>query len=107
MSEYEFVFRICVLIIIHEIIISEIIPSTRTNVDISNINKNNKKQKNNFEFTEHPQITIDYLWKDGIHLQDLVKSLLGQNCLNRVSRFLWKIYCFLTGPDFQEIKSEI
>ena len=46
-------------------------------------------KKNKFEFIEHPQITTDYLWNDGIHFQDTGKSLLCQNFINRVSRFFF------------------
>ena len=84
--------KICQNHNIGKIFISGITPSTRANVDISNINKKIGElcKKNNFEFIEHPQITTDYPWHDGIHLQDTGKSLLGQNFINRVSRFLCK-----------------
>ena len=96
--------KICQNHNIGKIFISGITPSTRANVDISNINKKIGElcKKNNFEFIEHPHITTDYLWHDGIHLQDTGKSLLGQNFINRVSRFLCKSDFFLTSPRFQE-----
>ena len=73
-----------------KLFISGIIPSTRANVDISDVNEKILKlyKKNNFEFIEHPQITTDYLWNDVIHLQDTGKSLTCQKLINRVSRFL-------------------
>ena len=62
---------------IGKIFISGIIPSSRTNDDISNIDKKYANcVKNIFEFIEHLQITTDYLRDDGIHLQDTGKSLL-------------------------------
>ena len=96
--------KICQNHNIGKIFISGITPSTRANVDISNINKKIGElcKKNNFEFIEHPHITTDYSWHDGIHLQDTGKSLLGQNFINRVSRFLCKSDFFLTSPRFQE-----
>ena len=89
---------------IGKIFIPGITPSTRTNVDISNINKKISElcKKSNFGFIEHPQITTDYFWNDGIHLQDTGKLLLGQNFMNRVSRFLRKNESFRTSPHFQE-----
>ena len=96
--------KICQNHNIGKIFISGITPSTRANVDISNINKKIGElcKKNNFEFIEHPHITTDYSWHDGIHLQDTGKSLLGQNFINRVSRFLCKSDFFLTSLRFQE-----
>ena len=95
--------KICQNYNIAKIFISGIPQSTRTNVDISNINKKMRelRKKNNFEFIEHPQINTDYLWNDLIHLQDTGKSLLGQNFMNRVSRFFCKNDSFLTSPHFQ------
>ena len=43
--------------------------------------------KYNFEFIDHHQITTKFLWNDGIHLLDTVKSILGQNFVNSVSNF--------------------
>ena len=89
---------------IGKIFISGTISSTRTNVDISNIKEKIHElwKKILFEFIEYPQITTDYLWNDGIHLEDTGKWLLGQNFINRESRFLCKNDSFLTGPHFQE-----
>ena len=90
--------KICQNHNIGKILRSGIISSTRTNVDISNINKKIRQlcKKIFFEFIKHPQITTGYLWNDGIHLQDTGKSLLGLNFINRVSRFLCKNDSFLT-----------
>ena len=48
----------------------------------------------NFEFIDHQQITTQFLWKDGIHLLDTGKSILGQNFVNRASNFFF-FFCFL------------
>ena len=92
-----------------KLFISGIIPSTRANVDISDVNEKILKlyKKNNFEFIEHPQITTDYLWNDVIYLQDTGKSLTCQNLINRVSRFLCKINSFLKGHHFKETIQKI
>ena len=92
-----------------KLFISGIIPSTRANVDISDVNEKILKlyKKNDFEFIEHPQITTDYLWNDVIHLQDTGKSLTCQKLINRVSRFLCKNDCFLKGHHFKETIQKI
>ena len=62
----------------------------------------------NFEFIDHQQITTQFLWKDGIHLLDTGKSILGQNFVNRASNFFFFLFvfckpdAFLTDPHFQE-----
>ena len=48
----------------------------------------------NFEFIDHQQITTQFLWKDGIHLLDTGKSILGQNFVKRVSNFFAKWFFF-------------
>ena len=58
--------------------------------------------KYNFEFIDHHQITTKFLWNDGIHLLDTVKSILGQNFVNSVSNFFRKNDSFLTNPHFQK-----
>ena len=59
---------------------SAILPSTRTNVNTSEINKKLRDlfMKYNFEFIDHEQITIKFLWNDGIHLLDKGKPILDQ-----------------------------
>ena len=59
---------------------SAILPSTRTNVNTSEINKKLRDlfMKYNFEFIDHEQITTKFLWNDGIHLLDTGKSILDQ-----------------------------
>ena len=59
---------------------SAILPSTRTNVNTSEINKKLRDlfMKCNFEFIDHEQITTKFLWNDGIHLLDTGKSILDQ-----------------------------
>ena len=86
------------------IYISAILPSTRTDINIFDINKKlgDLCMKYNFEFIDHEQITIKYLWNDGIHLSDTSKSILGQNFVNRVSNFFRKNDSFLMDPHFQE-----
>ena len=46
----------------------------------------------NFEFIDHQQITTQFLWKDGIHLLDTGKSILGQNFVNRASNFFFFLF---------------
>ena len=89
---------------IGKIYISAILPSTRKNINIFDINKKLRDlcMKHNFEFIDHEQITSKFLWNDGIHLIDTNKSILGQNFVNRVSNFFRKKYSFLTDPHFQE-----
>ena len=74
---------------IGKIYVSAILPSTRTNINIFDINKklSDLCMKYNFEFIDHQQITTKFLWNDGIHLLDTGKSILGQNFVNRVSNF--------------------
>ena len=74
---------------IEKIYVSAILPSTRTNINIFDINKNLRDlcMKYNFEFIDRQQITTKFLWNDGIHLLDTGKSILGQNFVNRVSNF--------------------
>ena len=90
---------------IGKIYISAILPSTRTNINIYDINQKLRDlcMKHKFEFIDHEQITSKFLWNDGIHLLDSGKSILGQNFLNRVSNFFRKNDSFLTDPHFQEI----
>ena len=86
------------------IYISAILPSTRTEINIFDINKKLRDlcMKYNFEFIDHEQITIKYLWNNGIHLSDTGKSILGQNFVNRLSNFFRKNDSFLTDSHFQE-----
>ena len=81
--------KICQNHKIGKIFISGITPSTRKNFGISNTNKKIHElcKRNNFKLIEHPQMTTYYLCNEYIHLQDTGKSLLGQNFINRVSRF--------------------
>ena len=90
---------------IGKIYISAILPSTRTNINIYDINQKLRDlcMKHKFEFIDHEQITSKFLWNDGIHLLDSGKSILGQNFVNRVSNFFRKNDSFLTDPHFQEI----
>ena len=92
---------------IRKIYISAILPSTRTNINIFDINKKllDLCMKYNFEFIDHQQIATKFLWNDGIHLLDTGKSMLGQIFVNMVSMFLVffsKIGPFLRDPHFQE-----
>ena len=89
---------------IGKIYISAILPSTRTNINIFDINKKLRDLciKHNFEFINHEQITSKLLWNDGIYLLDTGKSILGQNFVNRVSNSFRKSDSFLTDPHFQE-----
>ena len=89
---------------IRKIYISAILPSTRTNINIFDINKKLRDlcMKHIFEFNDHKQITSKSLWNDGIRLLDTGKSILGQNFLNRVSNFFRKNDSFFTDPHFQE-----
>ena len=43
--------------------------------------------KNGFEYIEHPQINLEHLWKDAVHLSEQGKIILGKdfnNCLNSI-----------------------
>ena len=90
---------------IEKIYISAILPSTRTNINIYDINQKLRDlcMKHKFEFIDHEQITSKFLWNDGIHLLDSGKSILGQNFVKRMSNFFRKNNSFLTDPHFQEI----
>ena len=87
-----------------KIYISAILPSTRANINIFDINKKLRDlcMKHNFEFIDHEQKTTKFLWNDGIHLLDTGKSILGQNFVNRVSNFFRKKRFFFMDPHFQE-----
>ena len=41
----------------------------------------------NFEFIEHKQITVQDLWKDGIHFANSVKVFLARNFTDRPNKF--------------------
>ena len=84
--------------------ISAILPLTRTNINIFDINKKLRDlcMKYNFEFIDYQQLTIKFLWNDDIHLLDTGKSLLGQNFISRASNFFCKNDSFLTDLHFQE-----
>ena len=86
------------------IYISVIFPSTRTIINIFGINKKFRDLcvKYNFEFIDHEQIAIKFLWNDDIHLLDTGKSILGQNFVIRVSNCFRKNDSFLTDAHFQE-----
>ena len=82
-----------------KIYISAILPSTRTNINIYDINKKLRDlcRKHNFEFIDHEQKSSKFLWNDGIHLLDTGKSILGENFVNRVSNFFRKKQFFFHG----------
>ena len=54
---------------IGKIYLSAILPSTRTKINIFDINRMLRDlcMKFNFEFINHQQITTKFLWNDGIH----------------------------------------
>ena len=89
---------------IGKIYISAILPLTRTNINILDINKKLRDlcMKHNFKFIDHEQITSKFLWNDGIHLLDTGKSILDQNFVNRISNAFRKNDSFLTDPHIQE-----
>ena len=80
------------------------LPSTRTNINIFDINKNlcDLCMKSNFELINQQQITTKFLWNDCIQVLDTGKSILGQNFVNRVSNFVRKKDSFLTESHLQE-----
>ena len=82
-----------------KIYISVVLPSTRTNINIFDINKKLRDLciKHNFEFINHEQITSKLLWNDDIHLLDIGKSILGQNFVNRVNNFFPQKRFFFNG----------
>ena len=43
---------------------------------------------NNFQFIEHAQITSNFLGKDGLHLLDSGKSILGSNFVNCIDSYI-------------------
>ena len=61
-----------------KILISSILTCTRTFRNIAKIDEGIKNIciSNNFEFTEHNEITAKDLWKDEIHLTESVKMFL-------------------------------
>ena len=74
---------------IGKIYIPAILPSTRTKLNIFDINKKLRDLyiKYNFEFIDHQEITAKFLWNDGIHSLDTGELLLGQHFVNRVTKF--------------------
>ena len=74
---------------IGKIFISSIVTCTRTFANIAKINEDMKNIciSNNFEFTEHNQITAKDLWKDGVHLTESGKVFLARNLLDRINIF--------------------
>ena len=69
---------------IGKIYISAMLPSTRTDINIFDINKKLRDlcMKYSFEFIDNEQITTKLLWNDNIHLLDRGKSTLAQNFVN-------------------------
>ena len=69
---------------IGKIYISAMLPSTRPDINIFDINKKLRDlcMKYSFEFIDHEQITTKLLWNDNIHLLDRGKSTLAQNFVN-------------------------
>ena len=43
---------------------------------------------NGFGYICNDAVTTEYLWKDGIHLQDLGKNILSSNFIKFVNSFL-------------------
>ena len=70
--------------------ISSILPTTRSDINISQINESLKNlcMVNNFQFIEHAQITSNSLGKDGLHLLDSGKSILGFNFVNCIDSYI-------------------
>ena len=64
--------NICQKYNIEKIYISAILSSTRTNINILDINKKLRDlcMNYNFEFIDHQQTTTKFLWNHGIHLLD-------------------------------------
>ena len=75
---------------IGKIFISSILPTTRSDINISQINESLKNlcMVNNFQFIEHAQITSNFLGKDGLHLLDSGKSILGSNFVNCIDSYI-------------------
>ena len=59
-----------------KVYVSSILSSTRTSIDIGQINEVIKElcRKNNFVFIDHQNITSNYLWVDGIRLTNSRKA---------------------------------
>ena len=74
---------------IGKILISALLPSRRTKVNISQINETLKHlcSRNNFIFVEHENIGFDDLWVDGMHLLNSGKAMLGSNFVSEVNRY--------------------
>ena len=77
---------------IGKIIISALLPSKPTKVNISQINETLKNlcSRNNFIFVEHKNIGFDDLLVDGIHLLNSGKAMLGSNFVSKVNRYFGK-----------------
>ena len=59
------------------------------------INRLNEQLKrkciiNGFEYIEHPEINIEHLWKDGVHLSEQGKIILAKDFINCLNSFLYK-----------------
>ena len=74
---------------INEVLVSSILPSLRTSIDIEKINNELKKLcfRNDFEFIYHQQIITSDLWEDGVHLTNRGKSILANNFVTKVNNF--------------------
>ena len=82
---------------IGKIFISALLPSKRTEVNISQINETLKRlcSRNNFIFVEHENIGFDDLWIDGIYLLNSGKAMLGSNFVSEVNRYFGESDNFL------------
>ena len=77
---------------IGKILISALLPSKRTKVNISQINETLKYlcYRNNSPFIEHKNKGFDDLRVDGIHLLNSGKAMLGSNFVYEVNRYFDK-----------------
>ena len=82
---------------IGKMLISPLLPSKRTKVNISQINETLKHlcSRNNFMFVEHENIGFDDLCLDGIHLLNSGKAMLGSNFVSEVNSYFGESDNFL------------
>ena len=82
---------------IGKIFMSDLLPSKRTKVNISQINETLKRLclRNNFIFVVHKNIGFDDLWVYGIHLLNSGKAMLISNFVSELNRYFGKSDNFL------------
>ena len=70
--------------------VSFILPSSRTSIDIGQINEVIKQlcHKDNFVFMDHQNITSNDFWVDDIYLENSEKAIIARDFAEKANEFL-------------------